>query len=169
MKQPNLSKKSVQQGLGVMEQDELKNVIGYEFLEDEEEELSPAEMKTQLKELKKQQLINIDDLPDFVDRELEIDTLSELAAEQFDKIVLKAFNAEDRHAADLLNAANAMLKTALDAKKSIIDTRMKLRELELKENKASGNGNGTSNQKPKDIEGGVVSSRNNLLKSKTNK
>lgn len=168
MTQPNLSKKSVQQGLGVIESDELKNIIGYEFLEnDEEEQLSPAEMKTQLRELKKQQLINIDDLPDFVDRELEIDTLSELAAEQFDKIVLKAFNAEDRHAADLLNAANAMLKTALDAKKSIIDTRMKLRELELKENKASNNTN--TSQKPKDIDGGVVSSRNDLLKSKNNK
>lgn len=111
----------------------------YEDFDDEEEEIdftiSDVELArknmAQLQEYRKQ----LKDIPDVTARKSHLDRLAKLAENKFEDMFDRAFNCEDRFAAEMLNAANAMLKIALDAHAKVIDSDIKLIDMQIKKDK----------------------------------
>lgn len=121
----------------------------------------------QLKEYREQ----LKDIPDITNRKSHLDRLAKLAEDKFVDIFDRGFNCEDRFMAEIISTANAMLKIALDAHSKVIDSDIKLIDMQIKKDKieielnlkpkaAMVNKPGT-----KSIEGEkvVVKSRNELL------
>lgn len=178
-----LSKKSIEDALGIPSIEQLQQAMatisdnelneevdGYDEADDFPlmEEPSADEIKHALATAKdmRRQLIEI---PDVSEKEEQIDEIADSAAGYFEDIMDKAFNAEDRFASELFNAANALLKTALDGKNSIINAKLKLLELELKRQKLEHEISKVNNQPAvKEVQGQTytVANRNSLLKNR---
>ena len=106
-------------------------------------------------------------IPDVSEKEAEIDAIAESASGYFEDIMDKAFNAEDRFAPELFNAANSLLKTALDGKTAIINAKLKLLDLELKKQKLDAELRKIQPQQggtAKDVNGVTITNRNQLLR-----
>lgn len=176
-----LSKRSVEEALGIpsieqlqqamavisADQEEVIEVCSDYSIEDPNMPYIPSEeeIKTALQTAQhmRQQLVQI---PDVSEKETEIDAIAESAAGYFEDIMDKAFNAEDRFAPELFNAANSLLKTALDGKTAIINSKLKLLDLELKKQKLDAElrklqpqGNAV-----KEVGGTTITNRNQLLR-----
>ena len=179
------AKRGVEEALGLPNSDELKKILGDaydedEFYDDEDEstEITGFEVEEarrsmkQLKEYREQ----LKDIPDITNRKSHLDRLAKMAEDKFEDIFDRAFNCEDRFASEMINAANAMLKIALDAHSKVIDSDIKLIDMQIKKDKMEIE----LNQKPKNqqalvdnsdpnaIEGEkvvAVKSRNELLAS----
>lgn len=158
----------LQEALSMIRQDEMIDMETGEVLqlEEDKEEMSEEEIKTALAEAKhmKKQLNQI---PDILEKETEIDDISNDAAKYFEDIMDKAFNTEDRFASELFNAANAMLKTALDGKNAIVNAKLKLLDLELKKQKMQNdfaNSGGGPQERTIDGKSVTVADRNSLLR-----
>lgn len=172
------SKSGIEDALGIASASELNEALmmirNSETIDDVEEENSQAtelaltneEIKDALAEAKhlKYQLRQI---PDILEKEDEIDTIANDAAKYFEDIMDKAFNTEDRFAPELFNAANAMLKTALDGKNAIINAKLKLLDLELKKRKMEQDFESKGGPVSREIngQGVIVSDRNSLLRN----
>ena len=72
-------------------------------------------------------------------------------------MALPIFNCEDKYASEMINAATAMLKIALDAHSKVIDSDVKLIDLQIKKDKIEIELN--QNKKPND---GTVSDQNSI-------
>lgn len=180
------AKRGVEEALGLPNSDELKKILGddyeeddyYDDGEDESTEITGLEIEearrsmNQLKEYREQ----LKDIPDITNRKSHLDRLAKMAEDKFEDIFDRAFNCEDRFASEMINAANAMLKIALDAHSKVIDSDIKLIDMQIKKDKMEIE----LNQKPKNqqaladnsdpnaIEGEkvvAVKSRNELLAS----
>ena len=176
-----LSKRTVEEALGIPSIEQLQQAMAVinqplEVIEEDEEyiveDVAPTEQEIKhalaTAQNMRQQLIEI---PDVSEKESEIDAIAESASGYFEDIMDKAFNAEDRFAPELFNAANALLKTALDGKNAIINAKLKLLDLELKKQKLEidiEKAKGTP--QVKDVGGNTltVANRNSLLR-KSNK
>ena len=105
----------------------------------DEEDLSPNEISLEEAKLAMEKLkamrVQLRELPDITARKTQLDRLAQLAESKFTDIFDRAFNCEDRFAAEMINAANSMLKIALDAHAKIIDSDVKLVDLQLKKDK----------------------------------
>lgn len=172
-------KKGVDAALGLPTIDDLSDAFdnsSMELYQDDEpelsqEDLSVEEMKEAMAKLKAMRT-QLKDIPDITKRKAHLDRLAELAESRFEDIFDRAFNCEDRFASEMINAANAMLKIALDAHSKIIDSDVKLVDLQIKKDKIEVE----LNLKPKDknpalgerdVSGnGVSVSRNELLASR---
>lgn len=160
------SKSGIENALGIASVEELQNamkVINSDSYETETN-VSTDEMKTALdaaKDLKRS--LNI--IPDVLEKEIEIDEIADAASKYFEDIMDKAFNTEDRFAPELFNAANALLKTALDGKNAIMNAKLKLLDLELKKLRAEPN---KQTEREINPSGDTVtlSDRNSLLKNR---
>ena len=142
------SKKSVTQALGLPSAEEWLHMTGevlddvdsteldlYGDDEDEpEEEISVEQARLAMEQLKAMR-VQLKDIPDITHRKKHLDRLADLAERKFEDIFDRAFNCEDRFASEMINAANAMLKIALDAHSKIIDSDVKLVDLQLKKDK----------------------------------
>ena len=108
----------------------------YQDDEDEqnETEISLEEAKAAMEKLKAMR-VQLRELPDITARKTQLDRLAQMAERKFEDIFDRAFNCEDRFAAEMINAANSMLKIALDAHAKIIDSDVKLVDLQLKKDK----------------------------------
>ena len=171
-----LSKKSVEDALGIPSIDELQKAMAKindpEEESDESEEswnfdtpvATQEEIKTALA-MASNMRTNLMQIPDILEKEEEIDDIAETAAKYFEDIMDKGFNAEDRYASELFNSANAVLKTALDGKNAIINAKLKLLDLELKKMKieADMNRNQGKGAPIKDVNGTTYANRNDLL------
>ncbi|AMM43774.1 hypothetical protein FDG95_gp209 [Pectobacterium phage vB_PcaM_CBB] len=180
------AKRGVEEALGLPNSDELKKILGddyeeddyYDDEDDESTEITGLEIEearrsmNQLKEYREQ----LKDIPDITNRKSHLDRLAKMAEDKFEDIFDRAFNCEDRFASEMINAANAMLKIALDAHSKVIDSDIKLIDMQIKKDKMEIE----LNQKPKNqqalvdnsdpnaIEGEkvvAVKSRNELLAS----
>lgn len=180
------AKRGVEEALGLPNSDELKKILGddyeeddyYDEEDDESTEITGLEIEearrsmNQLKEYREQ----LKDIPDITNRKSHLDRLAKMAEDKFEDIFDRAFNCEDRFASEMINAANAMLKIALDAHSKVIDSDIKLIDMQIKKDKMEIE----LNQKPKNqqalvdnsdpnaIEGEkvvAVKSRNELLAS----
>lgn len=142
------TKKSVDSALGLPTVEQWNNITGVnlpelseddiELYQDEEETdattISLEEAKLAMAKLKEMRT-HLKDIPDITHRKAHLDRLATLAETKFEDIFDRAFNCEDRFAAEMINAANAMLKIALDAHSKIIDSDVKLVDLQLKKDK----------------------------------
>lgn len=173
------SKRGVEDALGIASASELQTALGMIRHEDDiedsdestdlamlpDEEMSAEEIQTALAEAKnlKTQLRQI---PDILEKETEIDEIANDAAKYFEDIMDKAFNTEDRFAPELFNAANSMLKTALDGKNSIVNAKLKLLDLELKKRKLENDFANSGGPQSREVNGQnvVVTDRNSLLR-----
>ncbi len=176
------SKRTVEDAIGVANMDELQEALSMIRQDEEldletgeitvvesentEDDMSPEEIKAALAEAKglKQQLNQI---PDILDKENEIDNISNDAAKYFEDIMDKAFNTEDRFASELFNAANSLLKTALDGKSAIVNAKLKLLDLELKKRKMENDfANSGGGPQARTVNGQevIVADRNSLLR-----
>lgn len=157
-------KKIIEESLGVASTSDIKKALAMIEKEEtqEEPELSIDEIKEELISAKNsKRALKSMESHDMIEREDQIDSMSDQCLSHFEDIIDKAFNAEDKNAAEMFNAANALLKTALDAKRAIIDARLKMEDLRLKELKLS------MSQKPTDIphvNDGVYGDRNSIRK-----
>lgn len=104
-----------------------KEIVDFEGVSIEEAKAAMEHLKAMRSQLK--------DLPDITHRKKHLDRLADLAERKFEDIFDRAFNCEDRFASEMINAANAMLKIALDAHSKIIDSDVKLVDLQLKKDK----------------------------------
>lgn len=131
----------------------------------ESTEISLEEAKHAMAELKKMR-VHLKDMPDITSRKTLLDKLAAKAEEKFEDIFDRAFNCEDRYASEMINAATSMLKIALDAHAKVIDSDIKLIDLQMKKDKIEielnqskgavlGNGNGNGS-----IEGEKIVSMN---------
>lgn len=139
------SKSGIEDALGIASASELQQALSMmrsdvEIDEDDDEstdnetEMSQEDIQTALAEAKNMKY-QLQQIPDILDKEQEIDDIANDAAKYFEDIMDKAFNTEDRFAPELFNAANSLLKTALDGKNAIINAKLKLLDLELKKRK----------------------------------
>lgn len=151
------AKRGVEEALGLPSSEELKKLLGDDyneddFYDDEDDEestelLGRPEIEnarrsmSQLKEYREQ----LNDIPDITNRKSHLDRLAKMAEDKFEDIFDRAFNCEDRFAAEMINAANAMLKIALDAHAKVIDSDIKLIDMQIKKDKMEIE----LNQKPK--------------------
>lgn len=172
------TKKSVDEALGLPSVDQWNKMTGQEVSElynDEEEvasteNISIDEAKAAMAKLKEMR-VQLKDLPDITHRKKHLDRLAELAERKFEDIFDRAFNCEDRFASEMINAANAMLKIALDAHSKIIDSDIKLVDLQIKKDKIEVELNMkpktgiADNSDPNDIQGEKVvpKTRNEML------
>lgn len=170
------SKRGIEDALGIASAEELQTALSMIRHQDDpveeecteiapvEEEMSQEEIQAALAETKnlKQQLRQI---PDILEKENEIDNIANNAAKYFEDIMDKAFNTEDRFAPELFNAANSMLKTALDGKNSIVNAKLKLLDLELKKRKLE-NDFANAGPQSREVNGQsvTVTDRNSLLR-----
>lgn len=152
------------------------------YLEDddimEDDDISVEEAKMAMQKLKEMR-VQLKDIPDITSRKTHLDRLADLAERKFEDIFDRAFNCEDRFASEMINAANAMLKIALDAHAKIIDSDIKLVDMQIKKDKMeielNSKGKGSLPQStvdPNAIEGEKVQvkTRNDMLASiKANK
>lgn len=161
-------KKSVEDAIGVANTEDVRAALAKLNEEESEDELmSNEEIKQELEYAKKvKDTVKSCDVPDFIERTEELDELSERAAKYFEDIMDKAFNSQDKHAAELFNSANAILKTALDGKRAIIDAQIKSEDLRIKEKKLDQNYDPTKAAKVVNQGENVVANRNELLKGK---
>lgn len=117
----------------------------------------------QLKDYRRQ----LKDIPDVTLRKSHLDKLAKMAEDRFEDMFDRAFNCEDRFAAEMLNAANAMLKIALDAHAKVIDSDIKLIDMQLKKDKMEIELNGKKQLPPTGdsevIEGQVVAKTRNEM------
>lgn len=181
------AKNGVQEALGLPNSDELKKLLGDDYNEDElygddsydddNEDFDKFEIEearrsmNKLKEYREQ----LKDIPDITNRKSHLDRLAKMAEDKFEDIFDRAFNCEDRFAAEMINAANAMLKIALDAHAKVIDSDIKLIDMQIKKdkmeielNQKSKNTQLLDKSDPNAIEGEkvvAVKSRNELLAS----
>lgn len=172
------SKRGVEDALGIASVTELQEALTMIRREDDEDDgfdedstndlepvLTQEELQNALLEAKglRYQLRQI---PDILEKEQEIDDIANNAAKYFEDIMDKAFNTEDRFAPELFNAANSMLKTALDGKNAIINAKLKLLDLELKKRKMEQDFEGKGGPQTREIDGRSVtlSDRNSLLR-----
>lgn len=181
------AKRSVEEALGLPTTDDLKKILGENFIdsdlyddEDEDDsgertEITGIEIDAarksmqQLKEYREQ----LKDIPDITNRKRHLDRLAKLAEDKFEDIFDRGFNCEDRFMAEIINAANGMLKMALDAHSKVIDSDIKLIDMQIKKDKMEIELNLkpktalANNSDPNAIDGDkvVVKSRNELLAS----
>lgn len=171
-------KKGVDAALGLPSLDEWKEMTGelpaeMELYQDdvevpEEDGIDIEEAKAAMAKLKAMRT-QLKDIPDITSRKAHLDRLADLAEKRFEDIFDRAFNCEDRFASEMINAANAMLKIALDAHAKIIDSDVKLVDLQIKKDKIEVELNMKPKEKPpelgeKDVSGaGVAMSRNELM------
>lgn len=175
------SKRGIEDALGIASASELQDALGIlrhdenddEVMEivnqaAEDAKMSDEEIHTALEEAKhlKKQLRQI---PDILEKEGEIDVIANDAAKYFEDIMDKAFNTEDRFAPELFNAANSMLKTALDGKNAIVNAKLKLLDLELKKQKIEQDFQAKGGPQAKEVNGQqvIVADRNSLLRKHT--
>lgn len=137
------SKKGIEDALGLPSIEELKELDteGYEIYIPEEDEfvsepdsLTLEEAQAAMLKLKEHRL-QLKDIPDVTARKVQLIRLAELAEEKFNDILDRAFNCEDRFASEMTNAAIGMLKLALDAQSKVIDSDVKLIDLQIKKDK----------------------------------
>lgn len=182
------SKTSVDNALGLPSLKEWSNMTGEEYDEneddstemdlyqDDEEDIEDDESfdikraREAMQKLKEMR-VQLKDLPDITHRKSHLDKLALLAEKKFEDIFDRAFNCEDRFASEMINAANAMLKIALDAHSKIIESDIKLVDMQIKKDKMEielnlkpKNGNG-QNSADGSIEGETVQpkTRNEML------
>jgi hypothetical protein len=95
----------------------------------------------------------------------EMDDIHQKALDAFNDLVQLGMNVEVHAGAKLLETANQMLKTAMEAKDSKVDRKLKMINLQLQKAKLDHN---VAKAKPEGIElesdGAVVIDRNELLK-----
>lgn len=150
------AKRGVEEALGLPSSEELKKILGDDYNEDDfydDEDDESTELAgrpeienarrsmNQLKEYREQ----LKDIPDITNRKSHLDRLAKLAEDKFEDIFDRAFNCEDRFAAEMINSANTMLKIALDAHAKVIDSDIKLIDMQIKKDKIEIE----LNQKPK--------------------
>lgn len=172
------SKPMVDEALGLPSQQQWAALTGEElelYADDEEQEdfdisdLTADDLKRaqesmdQLKEYRRQ----LKDIPDVTLRKSHLDRLAKLAEDKFEDMFDRAFNCEDRFASEMLNAANAMLKIALDAHAKVIDSDIKLIDMQIKKDKMEIELNGKKQLPPTGdsdaIEGQVVAKTRNEM------
>lgn len=177
-----LPKKSVTEALGLPNAEEWMNMTGesteedtsteMELYQDDEDETVDAPINLEEAQAAMAQLkamrSHLRDLPDITHRKKHLDRLADLAERKFEDIFDRAFNCEDRFASEMINAANAMLKIALDAHAKIIDSDVKLVDLQLKKDKMEIELNlkpkSAIDEQPKEIGGTVLpKTRNEVL------
>ncbi len=158
-----IEKKGIAEALNLPTPEQLSNLQGIElpdFYNDEDEEekedLNIEEARRAMESLK-QMRIQLRDIPDITSRKKLLDKLAEKAEEKFNDIFDRAFNCEDKYASEMINAATAMLKIALDAHSKVIDSDVKLIDLQIKKDKIEIELN--QNKKPND---GTVSDQNSI-------
>ncbi len=176
-------KNGVTQALGLPTDEELRALLGEDYDAEDEDDDEPEsteitgidveEARRSMEQLKAYRS-QLKDIPDITARKSHLDRLASLAEQKFEDIFDRAFNCEDRFASEMINAANTMLKIALDAHAKVIDSDIKLIDMQIKKDKMEIE----LNQKPKSAlpsgstaddsipgEKVVVKSRNELLAS----
>lgn len=142
-------KQGISNALGLPSIEELKEItkntlydIGDVYDNDDNEETdSPNYTEEQiklaidnmntLKEYRKQ----LKDIPDITARKAQLEKLASIAESKFEDVFQRGFNCEDRFMADVINAANALLKMALEAHSKVIDSDIKLIDMQIKKDK----------------------------------
>lgn len=153
-------KKGIAEALNLPTPEQLSTLTGIElpdlYQDDEEEsndDISLEQARNAMEALKKMR-VQLRDIPDITSRKAMLDKLAEKAEEKFNDIFDRAFNCEDRYASEMINAATAMLKIALDAHSKVIDSDVKLIDLQIKKDKIEIELN--QNKKPNDGTGNSV-------------
>lgn len=170
-------KSSVEEALGLPISKNLEMDDAYDYDDDEDDSTEITDIDAvqtarrsmqQLKEYREQ----LKDIPDITHRKSHLDRLAKMAEDKFEDVFDRAFNCEDRFASEMLNAANALLKIALDAHSKVIDSDIKLIDMQIKKDKmeielnmkpkSTGN---VDNSDPNAIDGEkvVYKTRNELL------
>ena len=159
-----LSKKGVEEALGIPSIDELQKAMDIINSDDADEKATTDEIKdaiSSVKDMKK----TLQLIPDILEKENEIDQIAENAARYFEDVMDRGFNSESKFAGHIFDSANNLLKTALEAKATIINAKLRLLDLELKKQKIAPE---LGNQGMKTVDGSeiVLAERNSLLKKK---
>lgn len=139
------AKPSVEEALGLPTTKDLNKLLGKDDSDDSDElestgldeytmnDLEKAKNSmNQLKEYREQ----LKDIPDITKRKQHLDRLAKLAESKFEDVFDRGFNCEDRFMAEVIKAANDMLKIALEAHAKVIESDIKLIDLQLKKDKA---------------------------------
>ncbi|AFA44319.1 hypothetical protein ACQ27_gp052 [Klebsiella phage K64-1] len=140
---PQKPKKSVVEALGLppLPDEMFENINESTELYSDDEEINDVEEDVTLQAAQaalsklKDMRVQLKDIPDITKRKAHLDRLADLAERKFEDIFDRAFNVEDRFASEMLNSANAMLKMAIDAHSKVIDSDIKLVDLQLKKDK----------------------------------
>ena len=104
----------------------------------------------------------------------DMDDYADKAMDSFSDLMDLGQNVEDRHCADVFNAAAKMMKNAIDAKSTKLDRKLKMVQLQMQkekidlENRKLDHKINSTNKSPADTaltgEGEVIMDRNELLK-----
>lgn len=145
-------------------------------LEDEEVEETPTfEESKELTELLNTQLETIDKIDsalplvqDLNQHDREMDEIHQKALNAFEELFSLGMNVEVHAGAKLMETANQMLKTAMEAKDSKVDRKLKMINLQMQKARLEHQIEKEENKNNKDVElegeGSIVIDRNELLK-----
>ena len=173
-----LSKSGIEATLGIASADELNDALAIlrnkdaqldlYMPEDElpaEEEMTIEQMKALVAEVRKERN-EVKQVSNIQARQKRLEELSRMSTKYFEDVMDKAFNAEDRYAPDLLNAASNLLKVATDAETTLINSDTKMADLQLKKEKQDLDANKQQIGETKSINGENITiiDRNSLLK-----
>lgn len=171
------SKESIENALELPTAKELNKLLGIED-EPEKEVITQEEldvMHSTIVELKKMR-VQLKDLPDVTKKKTMLNALADRAEEAFEEIFrLATFSTEPRFVSEMVNSASTILKVALDAHAKVIESDIKLIDLQIKKDKiefemnikAISSQNGENEVKDiSESEDGVVYNRNQILTSK---
>lgn len=136
-----IEKKGIAEALNLPTPEQLSKLTGVELPElyseeeeEQEDDINLEEARKAMESLKAMR-VQLREIPDITSRKALLDRLAEKAEEKFNDIFDRAFNCEDRYASEMINAATAMLKIALDAHSKVIDSDVKLIDLQIKKDK----------------------------------
>jgi hypothetical protein len=94
----------------------------------------------------------------------EMDDIHQMALDAFNDLVQLGMNVEIHAGAKLLETANQMLKTAMEAKDSKVDRKLKMINLQLQKAKLDHNISKNKDGSELESDGAVIIDRNELLK-----
>lgn len=94
--------------------------------------------------------------------DLELDTLADKAEKAYDDLMDLGFNVEPKYGYRMFEVAANMLKTAVEAKSSKIEKKLKMVELQIKKH-AVDKKDAPKNEDPVEGKGFIVADRNSIL------
>lgn len=116
------------------EEDSLYNLDDDEE-EDSNEQPELEDLKKSMQELKDMRLL-LRDIPTLASRKKMLEKLADRAEKHFEDVMDMAFDAEEKYSAAIINAASKLLQTAIIAHAKVLESDVKLVDLQIKKDKA---------------------------------
>lgn len=135
-------KNSILDSLGVDYNDDSDDL--YNLQDDDEDDITeptPEDIRKKMEELNvnlsslKEAKTELRNIPDITEKRKALNELATKAEKRFDQVVSIALNSDPRFAAAMLQAATSILKISLDSHAKVVDSDIKLIDLQMRKDK----------------------------------